>query len=230
MPAAEPRERLQPALLDRLRDDGRRQDALRQRHAISRWGQAARDRLAGMLPHRQAAPVERPGPDPLPDPLPVALPAQQSGDAALTDAHRVMSKTELREAVLRDLAWLFNSVQSLRPAELEQSALLATSVLNYGLPALSGQLASRIDIPWLERSMRQAILRFEPRIIASTLSVRAIEFSSVLDTHNVIEFEIRGELWAQPVPLELLLRTQVDLEAGQVIVRDGAAAAAGSLR
>ena len=30
---------------------------------------------------------------------------------------------------------------------------------------------------------------------------------SVLDTHNVIEFEIRGHLWAQPVPLEILLRT-----------------------
>ena len=29
-----------------------------------------------------------------------------------------------------------------------------------------------------------------------------------------------GTLWAQPVPLELLLRTQVDLEAGQVEVRD----------
>ena len=27
-------------------------------------------------------------------------------------------------------------------------------------------------------------------------------------------------MWAQPVPLELLLRTQVDLEAGQVEVRD----------
>ena len=39
-------------------------------------------------------------------------------------------------------------------------------------------------------------------------------------THNIIEFEIRGRLWAQPVPLELLLRTQLDLEAGQVVVHD----------
>ena len=42
----------------------------------------------------------------------------------------------------------------------------------------------------------------------------------MLDTHNVIEFEIRGHLWSQPVPLEVLLRTQIDLEAGQVKVRD----------
>ena len=65
----------------------------------------------------------------------------------------------------------------------------------------------------------------EPRILAQTLSVRAIESASVLDTHNMIEFEIRGQLWAQPVPLEILLRTRLDLEAGQVEVRDASATA-----
>lgn len=228
MATAEPRERLQPALLDRLRDDGRRQDALRQRQVPSRWGQAALGRLTSVIPAATAtaspaAPVPA---EPVEPAEPIATAAPQAG----TDNRRVMTKAELREAVLRDLAWLFNAVQSLLPAEVQRTPALGDSVLNYGLPALSGQLASRIDIPWLERAMRQAILRFEPRIIASTLSVRAIEFSSVLDTHNVIEFEIRGELWAQPIPLELLLRTQVDLEAGQVVVRDSGAAAAGSLR
>ena len=92
--------------------------------------------------------------------------------------------------------------------------------MNYGLPALSGQLASRIDVHLLEKQIRQAILRFEPRILPDTLEVHAVEASSVLDTHNIIEFEIRGHLWAQPVPLEILLRTQLDLEAGQVEVRD----------
>jgi type VI secretion system protein ImpF len=42
----------------------------------------------------------------------------------------------------------------------------------------------------------------------------------VLDTHNVIEFDIRGHLWSQPAPLEMLLRTQLDLDAGLVRVRD----------
>jgi type VI secretion system protein ImpF len=50
--------------------------------------------------------------------------------------------------------------------------------------------------------------------------VRALEATSVLDTHNVIEFEISGHLWSQPMPLEVLLRTRLDLEAGQVAVRD----------
>jgi type VI secretion system protein ImpF len=77
----------------------------------------------------------------------------------------------------------------------------------------------------LEATIREAIVRFEPRILPGTLTVRALDASSVLDTHNVIEFEIRGHLWSQPVPLEILLRTQLDLEAGQVEVRDLAAVA-----
>jgi type VI secretion system protein ImpF len=138
------------------------------------------------------------------------------------EQHRVMSKQQLRQAVLRDLAALFNSVQPLGN-EAEAYPLLSESVLNFGLPALSGQLASKLDIAVLEGVIRQAILRFEPRILPDTLQVRAQETASVLDTHNVIEFDIRGHLWAQPVPLEILLRTQLDLEAGQVEVRDAAA-------
>jgi type VI secretion system protein ImpF len=113
------------------------------------------------------------------------------------------------------------------PRLSEQYPLAGESVINFGLPPMSGQLASRIDIPLLERTIKQAILRFEPRVMEDSLEVKAIEPSSVLDTHNVIEFEIRGFMWAQPVPLELLLRTQVDLEAGQIEVRD---AASGSLK
>ena len=141
------------------------------------------------------------------------------------DDHRVMSKAQLRQAVLRDLGALFNAVQPLGSGVAESHPLLAGSVLNYGLPPLAGQLASKLDVPGLERLIHQAIVRFEPRILADTLKVRALAATSVLDTHNVIEFEIRGHLWSQPVPLEILLRTQLDLEAGQVEVRDAAGVA-----
>ncbi|CAN7294950.1 type VI secretion system baseplate subunit TssE [Rhizobacter sp. LjRoot28] len=138
------------------------------------------------------------------------------------DDSRMMNKAQIREAVLRDLSWLLNAVQPM-PRLADQHAQAAHSVLNYGLPPMSGQLASRVDVSVLERTIRQAILRFEPRVMEDSLEVKAIDASSVLDTHNVIEFEIRGFMWAQPVPLELLLRTQLDLEAGQVEVRDASA-------
>ena len=136
--------------------------------------------------------------------------------------NRMMNKAQIREAVLRDLSWLLNAVQPLRGLS-EAHAQAANSVLNYGLPPMSGQMASRVDISLLERTIKQSILRFEPRVMEDSLEVKAIDATSVLDTHNVIEFEIRGFMWAQPVPLELLLRTQVDLEAGQIQVRDASA-------
>jgi type VI secretion system protein ImpF len=139
--------------------------------------------------------------------------------ATEADDQRVMTKQQIRQAVLRDLSWLLNAVQPLA-ALAERFPAAADSVLNYGLPPMAGQLASRIDVGLLERGIHDAILRFEPRILADTLEVRAIEFTSVMATHNIIEFEIRGFLWAQPVPLELLLRTQLDLEAGQVEIKD----------
>jgi len=141
-------------------------------------------------------------------------------DRIEAEDHRVMTKAQLRQAVLRDLSSLLNAVQPLGSA-VQERPLLAASVLNFGMPPLSGQLVSRLDAGALEAEIRQAIVRFEPRILPDTLQVRALEATSVLDTHNVIEFEIRGHLWSQPVPLEILLRTQLDLEAGQVQVSDG---------
>lgn len=140
------------------------------------------------------------------------------------DSARVISKAELRQAVLRDLSWLFNATQP-HPEWQDERPELAGTVLNYGMPALSGQLVSRLDVSRLERIITQTIKNFEPRILADTLSVHAVEAANVLGTHNTIEFEIRGHLWAQPVPLEILLRTRLDLEAGQVDVRDATGAA-----
>jgi type VI secretion system protein ImpF len=133
---------------------------------------------------------------------------------------RAVSKGALREAVLRDLGWLFNAVRPLGAAELAGHEQVRRSVLNFGLPALSGGTAAALDLLAVERNIRQAILDFEPRIMAESLQVEALATAALLDQHNIVSIRIRGQLWAQPVPLELLLRTDVDLETGSVEIRD----------
>lgn len=135
------------------------------------------------------------------------------------DAGRVISKAELKQAVLRDLSWLFNAVQP-HPEWQETHPTLAATVLNYGMPPMAGLQASKVDVSQLERTIADVIRNYEPRIRPETLTVRALEVQSVLETHNVIEFEIHCEIWAIPVPIEILLRTKLDLEAGQVEVRE----------
>ena len=134
--------------------------------------------------------------------------------------NRVMSKRQLRQAVLRDLAWLFNATRLEATTDLARLPDVRRSVINYGLPALSGKSATSYDVSELERAIRQSIIEFEPRILAETLRVTAVLQASELDHHNVIGVQIQGQLWAQPVPLELLLRTEIDLETGRVEIAD----------
>jgi len=133
---------------------------------------------------------------------------------------RVFSKRRLRDAVLRDLAWLFNATQLEAVDDLARMPLVRRSVLNFGLPALSGQSASSLDIGDLAKAIREAIVTFEPRILPSTLEIKTLIESGQLDHHNVIGVEIRAHLWAQPVPLEFLVRTEIDLETGNVHITD----------
>ena len=133
---------------------------------------------------------------------------------------RALSKARLRQAVLRDLAWLFNTVKLESSVDLAQTPQVRRSVLNFGLTALSGKTASTMDAVALTSAIKQAILDFEPRIVPSTLAVRTVIDAGQLDHHNIIGVEIQGHLWAQPIPLELLVRTEIDLETGRVEIAD----------
>ena len=135
---------------------------------------------------------------------------------------RVLSMAQLRESVRRDLTWLFNTTQLAAAFHgLEEYPLAARSVVNYGIPDLAGRTASTVDLPALERMLRQAIWDFEPRLSRSSVVVRGVVAERAM-SHNAIAFEIEAELWGRPVPLQLFLRTQLDLEDGRIRVEDPA--------
>lgn len=140
---------------------------------------------------------------------------------------RVLSRQQLRAAVLRDLAWLFNATRaepeaaSVRVEEVRlwrQFADARRSVLNFGMPAFSGTTLSSMDTATMEAAIAQAITHFEPRIDANSLKVDIT--IDPQNHHNTLHIGIRGRMWAQPVPLELLLAADVDLETGSTLMRD----------
>jgi type VI secretion system protein ImpF len=141
---------------------------------------------------------------------------------------RVLSKRKLRESVLRDLGWLFNATKLEASDALAKAPFVRLSVVNYGLPAMSGQVASSFDVTDLQRAIREAIVTYEPRILPSTLEIKTLLEAGDLDHHNVIGVEIHGQLWAQPVPLEFLVRTDFDLETGRVRITDLASSSRGA--
>lgn len=135
------------------------------------------------------------------------------------DDKRTLSRQALRQAVLRDLSWLFNATGQGDELDARTHPHATRSVLNYGMPMLSGQFTSSIQRASMEQALKQAILQFEPRILPRTLEVELIMDGPPLDSHNCVALTIRGMLWAQPVPLEFLLRSRIDLEEGRVEIQ-----------
>ncbi len=132
---------------------------------------------------------------------------------------RVLSMRRLRESVLRDLAWLLNASRLEALQDLSNHAFAARSVINYGMPDVTGLTASGMDVALIERAVRDAIWDFEPRILKNTVKVTARTSADEM-THNALTFDIEGELWAQPVPLRIYLKTELDLEVGAVTVAE----------
>ncbi len=132
---------------------------------------------------------------------------------------RVLSVRQLRATVLRDLAWLLNTSNLESAVDLTDHPAVGSSVVNYGVPEFTGLTSASVEAEDLERDVKQAVVNFEPRIRAETLEVRVIPNEET--THsNCIAFEIKGELWARPIPLELFLMTEVDLETGSMATVD----------
>lgn len=132
---------------------------------------------------------------------------------------RVISPARLRDCVRRDLTWLFNATNLAAVEDIEHFPEVLRSVLNYGMPDLAGRTASSIDTRSLEQILCQVIWDFEPRLIKRSVKVRVLTDEAVM-SHNTMSFDIEAELWAQPLPLRLFLRTEIDLENGGVSVAD----------
>lgn len=132
---------------------------------------------------------------------------------------RVMPAARLRESVIRDISWLLNCTHAEADRSLDDYPHVASSVLNYGIPDLAGALLADIDADELERRIRQAVLAFEPRLSAQTLRVRVRADTQRMDRRSLV-FDIESEMWAQPLPLKLYLKTEVDLETGRLELMD----------
>lgn len=124
---------------------------------------------------------------------------------------RVISIQRYRQGVMRDLQWLFDSSAHL-PVEgkdefsIEDFPDAERSVINFGTRHLFGIMAP--NMRELERELTQALYTFEPRILRNSLKVR-----SRLEG-NMVALEVEGEIWANPLPERLHIKTSLDLESG----------------
>jgi type VI secretion system protein ImpF len=132
---------------------------------------------------------------------------------------QALTMAALRQAVLRDLAWLLNATNLDTTEDLTQTPHAASSTLNYGIPGFAGLFELTRRTQALEAAIATAIKTFEPRIAPQTVRVRA-RAPSDTDGPTALVFDIEGELWAQPVPQQLFLQTAIELETRLAVVKD----------
>ena len=133
---------------------------------------------------------------------------------------RVLSVEKLRESVVRDLSWLLNTGALSMTDDLSAFPEAEKSVINYGAPDLAGVTLSDTNTAELEKALREAIINFEPRLLPDKLKIR-VDTDQNKMSRGSLTFHIEGELWAQPMPLNLYLRTDLDLETGNYTVSPG---------
>ncbi|WP_278923820.1 MULTISPECIES: type VI secretion system baseplate subunit TssE [Pseudophaeobacter] len=138
---------------------------------------------------------------------------RESRDARVIDLNR------LREIIQRDLSWLLNTQNAGRQIDGDRYPAVAGSVLNYGLSEVTGEFSTTEKAERIRRAIEQAISSFEPRIIEGTVDVQLIGDAEAAGM--TIGLDIRADMWAQPLPLELYLRSKVDVTTGEVKMERG---------
>ena len=117
----------------------------------------------------------------------------------------------------RDLNWLFNSSAHFpkegdSELDIEDYPEAQYSVINFGVKHLFGVTTPKLRE--LEKQLTRILYSFEPRILPNTLKIH-----SKMEG-NMITLDLEGELWVNPMPERLHIRTRLDIQNGQISFED----------
>lgn len=130
---------------------------------------------------------------------------------------RSIAVRRLREYVCRDLASLLNCGSLDASIDLTDFPHVQRSVVNYGMPSLAGRMARSVEADRIGSTIEAAIAHFEPRLSRVRVTPELGDDGS--ETH-VLAFRIEAQLWGQPAPQHLVLRTSIDVDSGDVSIAD----------
>lgn len=133
-----------------------------------------------------------------------------------------ISDEELRASVLRDLRSLFSTHSSAR--RFVGRARAARSVLNYGVPDLTGMAVGSLkrDSFRLEQALLQIVKTYEPRIGNPLVSLEVGSDEDIDTIESSIILTIHGELFGYPARA-ICMRTEIDVATGDVTIEEQAA-------
>lgn len=127
---------------------------------------------------------------------------------------RVIDLRQLRDILQRDLAWLLNTSNNATFIDEDVYPNVYNSVVNYGIKDVAGDYSTTERVELIRKSIVSAVQIFEPRIHPGSLNVKLQ--AGQKSATSVVSFDIRADMWAQPLPIELYLRSSVDVTTGEL--------------
>jgi len=136
------------------------------------------------------------------------------GESTERREERVIDVRRLREIVQRDLSWLLNTNSHESLIDAAAYPNVSNSVINYGVRAVAGGASNQNRAQEIRLMIQRAIEKFEPRLEQGTVEVAIRQEKSA--SGSTLSYDIRAVMWAQPVPMELYLRSEVNIATGEL--------------
>jgi len=128
---------------------------------------------------------------------------------------QVITEQVLRREVARDLDALLNTIALESTVEMTDASYARKSVLNFGLPDISGLTIDTMEIKRIPEEIRTAVVNFEPRLAESSLQ---IERDLTLDPAELkVRFLVRADLICYPIQVPVEFVADI-VESGKIVV------------
>jgi type VI secretion system protein ImpF len=128
----------------------------------------------------------------------------------------ITSEAALKRAIGRDLGWLLNTLNFESTCSLDEMPAVQKSVLNYGVPDMSGHVVTKQTVARTVSQIRRAIINFEPRLDKDTLVVEVTDQGHLLS--RGVAISIKAEI-APSRLFTLFYTADLDFDSGAVAVR-----------
>jgi type VI secretion system protein ImpF len=130
-----------------------------------------------------------------------------------------LNERALREEVSINLGYLLNTIRLEAAQDLSDFPYVARSILNFGVPDIASIAMVSSAVDTIPAAIVEAVRRFEPRLIPSTVQCRRDES---VEAHTLnIRFHVSGDLDCDPVAVPVSFVADIDLHSAKVRMARG---------
>lgn len=133
------------------------------------------------------------------------------------EGRTVRTEREYRDAVTRDLQDLLGTTRHWSPGDFSESPAVAYSVLNFGVPSITGRVVTIDSAEQLARDIRSAILRFDRRFDSTSTTVCVGSTATVMDC-QAVPLVIESTLGGFPTPVPFSATAIANFDSGHIEV------------